>query len=266
MFEELNGAAFSDLNDIQQEIIKDYAISVHTIAHQSNPEFVFEVFERLNMGSTQLNEQELRNCIYQVNPTRTPSCRVVQGSVLRARVWKAATSKADPRRQQDCVLKCLRAGRAHPLAACAVATRYCSTRVAGNEGLGRVARSRSCSTARYSATYHHAACSAAYLTAARLVPPHRCCALEYLTLHPSKVLRTPGGTLAAHRGVCFFPQGPYTSLLGELASDPFLLQINRTSQPHIRMRDREQILRFFAMMRSTPYQFYSPVKNWCGPP
>jgi len=66
VFEELNGAAFSDLNDIQQEIIKDYAISVHTIAHQSNPEFVFEVFERLNMGSTQLNEQELRNCIYQV--------------------------------------------------------------------------------------------------------------------------------------------------------------------------------------------------------
>jgi len=28
------------------------------------------------------------------------------------------------------------------------------------------------------------------------------------------------------------------------------------------MKDREQILRFFAMMRSTPYQFYSPVKNW----
>ena len=28
-------------------------------------DFVFEVFERLNMGATQLNEQELRNCIYQ---------------------------------------------------------------------------------------------------------------------------------------------------------------------------------------------------------
>lgn len=66
MYEELNGACFADLNEIQQETIKDYAINVHTIMHQSQPEFVFEVFERLNMGSTQLNEQELRNCIYQV--------------------------------------------------------------------------------------------------------------------------------------------------------------------------------------------------------
>jgi hypothetical protein len=65
VFEELNGACFSDLSETQQECIKDYAINVHTIAHQSQPEFVFEVFERLNMGSTQLNEQELRNCIYQ---------------------------------------------------------------------------------------------------------------------------------------------------------------------------------------------------------
>ena len=38
---------------------------MHTISRQSQPDFVFEVFERLNMGATQLNEQELRNCIYQ---------------------------------------------------------------------------------------------------------------------------------------------------------------------------------------------------------
>jgi len=121
VFEELNGAAFSDLSESQQETIKDYAINVHTIAHQSQPEFVFEVFERLNMGSTQLNEQELRNCIY---------------------------------------------------------------------------------------------------------------------------------------------QGSYTMLLGDLAHSEHLLQILGQEEPHMRMKDRELILRFFAMQRTTPYAFSIPVKSW----
>ena len=42
------------------------------------------------------------------------------------RVWKAATSKAEPRQQQDWILKCVQGGRAHPLAACGVATLCCS--------------------------------------------------------------------------------------------------------------------------------------------
>jgi len=121
VYEELNGACFADLNEIQQETIKDYAINVHTIMHQSQPEFVFEVFERLNMGSTQLNEQELRNCIY---------------------------------------------------------------------------------------------------------------------------------------------QGVYTELLAELAQNKHMMLILKSDAPHMRMKDRELILRFFAMSRSTPYHFVSPVKSW----
>ena len=42
------------------------------------------------------------------------------------RVWKAATSKAEPRQQQDWILKRVQGGRAHPLAACGVATLCCS--------------------------------------------------------------------------------------------------------------------------------------------
>jgi hypothetical protein len=42
------------------------------------------------------------------------------------RVWKAATSKAEPRQQQDWILKGLQGGRVHPLAACGVATLCCS--------------------------------------------------------------------------------------------------------------------------------------------
>jgi hypothetical protein len=47
-------------------------------------------------------------------------------------VWKAATSKSDPRRLQDWILNCLQGERAHPLAACGVATLCCSPPAAGN--------------------------------------------------------------------------------------------------------------------------------------
>ena len=121
VYEELNGKTFSDLTETQQETIKDYPLNVHTISRQSQPDFVFEVFERLNMGATQLNEQELRNCIY---------------------------------------------------------------------------------------------------------------------------------------------QGGYTELLATLSRNVHLLRIYKSSQPHLRMRDRELILRFFAMLRTGPAGFASPVKAW----
>jgi hypothetical protein len=121
VYEELNGKTFSDLSETQQETIKDYPLNVHTISRQSQPDFVFEVFERLNMGATQLNEQELRNCIY---------------------------------------------------------------------------------------------------------------------------------------------QGAYTELLGGLARNAHLLRIYKSASPHLRMRDRELILRFFAMLRTGPEGFASPVKTW----
>lgn len=121
VYEELNDKTFSDLPSDLQERLLDYPLNVHTISRQSQPDFVFEVFERLNMGATQLNEQELRNCIY---------------------------------------------------------------------------------------------------------------------------------------------QGLYTDLLCELSADEHLLGIYRSKQPHLRMKDRELILRFFAMQRTTPAGFKSPIKSW----
>lgn len=121
VYEELNGLRFAQLSEQQQEIIKDYALNVHTISRNCEPDFVFEVFERLNMGAMQLNEQELRNCIY---------------------------------------------------------------------------------------------------------------------------------------------QGSYTDLLAELAEHPTLLEITGSDKPHVRMKDRELILRFFAMQRTGPEGFKLPAKAW----
>ena len=121
VYEELNGCEFKDLSEAQQETIKDFPLNVHTISRGCEPDFVFEVFERLNMGATQLNEQELRNCIY---------------------------------------------------------------------------------------------------------------------------------------------LGQYTDLLGQLVMLPTMLNLMNNEEPHMRMRDRELCLRFFAMMRTSPYGFRTPVKGW----
>ena len=121
VYEDLNGKTFTDLHERFQETILDYPLNVHTISRSSQPDFVFEVFERLNMGATQLNEQELRNCIY---------------------------------------------------------------------------------------------------------------------------------------------QGMYTDLLEDLVQNEHLLKIYRSKTPHLRMRDRELVLRYFTMLRTTPDGFFIPIKSW----
>ena len=121
VYEDLNGKTFADLHERYQETILDFPLNVHTISRSSQPDFVFEVFERLNMGATQLNEQELRNCIY---------------------------------------------------------------------------------------------------------------------------------------------QGMYTDLLEDLVQNEYLLKIYRSKTPHLRMRDRELVLRYFAMLRTAPEGFFIPIKSW----
>ena len=67
VLEHLNGLNFEELSEEDQETIRDYALNIHTISRHCDADFVFEVFERLNMGATSLNEQELRNCVYHGN-------------------------------------------------------------------------------------------------------------------------------------------------------------------------------------------------------
>ncbi|CAM6088697.1 unnamed protein product [Calypogeia fissa] len=121
VLDKLNGSKYTDLEESLREAMQDFALNVHTISRHSDAEVVFEVFERLNMGSTQLNEQELRNCVF---------------------------------------------------------------------------------------------------------------------------------------------QGRYNDLLEELSRHPDMLKVFRHDTPHKRMRDREFILRFFALRRSGIENFYLPVKNW----
>jgi hypothetical protein len=63
VFKELNGKKFKDLADLQDKITSCIMRTI-TFKKESDSDLKFEVFERLNTGSVQLNDQELRNCIY----------------------------------------------------------------------------------------------------------------------------------------------------------------------------------------------------------
>jgi len=61
---ELNGKRFQDLPKNLQDKFENATIRIIEIRKESDPDVKFEIFERLNTGSVQLNAQELRNCIY----------------------------------------------------------------------------------------------------------------------------------------------------------------------------------------------------------
>ena len=61
---ELNKKTFKNLSEEQKEKIMNTAIRAIVILKKSDDDIKFEIFERLNTGSTPLNEDEIRNTIY----------------------------------------------------------------------------------------------------------------------------------------------------------------------------------------------------------
>ncbi|MFD2922172.1 GmrSD restriction endonuclease domain-containing protein [Halobacillus naozhouensis] len=67
IFHELNGKTYSQLDREFQLKISRYPLSVIKVSAESDEEVKFEIFERINSGSANLNDQELRNCVYRGN-------------------------------------------------------------------------------------------------------------------------------------------------------------------------------------------------------
>ena len=61
---ELNRKLFTELDNELQKKIRSTTIHSIIIKKESNPDIKFEIFERLNTGSTKLNEDEIRNTVY----------------------------------------------------------------------------------------------------------------------------------------------------------------------------------------------------------
>jgi hypothetical protein len=74
---DLNGAYFSKvtrggkvLNPAQQSKIEDCSLTLHVIKPPTKDRVTFDLFDRVNRGGTRLNNQEMRNAIYQGPATR----------------------------------------------------------------------------------------------------------------------------------------------------------------------------------------------------
>ena len=65
----LKSKKFSDLSGIQQGKIEDYKLSINVIKPPTPDRIKFDIFDRVNRGGTRLNNQEMRNAIYQGKAT-----------------------------------------------------------------------------------------------------------------------------------------------------------------------------------------------------
>lgn len=60
----LNGSKFSDLDTKLQGIIEDHQFSVNIIQPPTPERVKYDIFDRVNRGGTRLNNQEMRNALY----------------------------------------------------------------------------------------------------------------------------------------------------------------------------------------------------------
>jgi len=64
ILKEINSLTFKELDKTQQRAIENYPLQTITILKDSDKDVRFDIFERLNTGSTKLNDQEIRNCVF----------------------------------------------------------------------------------------------------------------------------------------------------------------------------------------------------------
>lgn len=62
---DLNGISFKKLESKYQSSIEDYQLIAHVIKPPTSDQVKFDIFDRVNRGGTRLNNQEMRNALYQ---------------------------------------------------------------------------------------------------------------------------------------------------------------------------------------------------------
>ncbi len=70
VLKELNDCSFKDLDISLKALIEDKQLQIYVIKPSVPMKMVYEIFNRINTGGTQLNRQEIRNCIYIGKATR----------------------------------------------------------------------------------------------------------------------------------------------------------------------------------------------------
>ncbi len=87
---------FSDLEGTQQSKIEDYQIEVNVIKASTPERVMLDIFDRINRGGTTLNNQEMRNALYQGQST------ILLKELAESSIFKEVTGKSiSPQRMKD---------------------------------------------------------------------------------------------------------------------------------------------------------------------
>lgn len=70
ILKNLNGKKFGDLEPVHQSKLEDYQLITQIIKPPTPDSVMFNIFDRVNRGGTPLNNQEMRNALYQGDSTK----------------------------------------------------------------------------------------------------------------------------------------------------------------------------------------------------
>ena len=65
-----NSLSFTQLTPVEQNKIEDYSLNINVIKAPTSDRVTFDLFDRVNRGGTKLNNQEMRNALYQGTSTK----------------------------------------------------------------------------------------------------------------------------------------------------------------------------------------------------
>lgn len=95
ILKDLKGKKFNDLPLSYQSKIEDYQLSTQVIKPPTPDSVKFQIFDRVNRGGTILNNQEMRNALYQGNSTQ------LLNKLSELEVFKDAIGRAKSKRMKD---------------------------------------------------------------------------------------------------------------------------------------------------------------------
>ena len=92
----LKGEKFKDIDPVYQSKLEDYQLITQIIKPPTPDSVIFHIFDRVNRGGTPLNNQEMRNALYQGNATK------LLERLSKSNIFKNATQNGlKPKRMKD---------------------------------------------------------------------------------------------------------------------------------------------------------------------
>lgn len=92
----INTKYFKDLTTLQQNKLEDYSLLLNIIKSPTSDRVIFDLFDRVNRGGVTLNNQEMRNALYQGNSTKLINSLAKSDAFI-----KATENSAKPKHMKD---------------------------------------------------------------------------------------------------------------------------------------------------------------------